>query len=92
MKSVLTGTYEKFFDTSRAQDRIVVYFGGHVRPMDGKVYLVPIEGDPDEPASLIPSTTFTRNSSCARRRRRWSSGTFAGSTPSAAGSGPEVSR
>lgn len=58
MKSVLTGIYEKFFDTTRAQDRILVYFGGHVRAMDGKVYLVPIEGDPDEPSSLIPLDDF----------------------------------
>lgn len=58
MKSVLTGTYEKFFDTSRDQDRILVYYGGHMLAKDGKAYLVPIEGDPDEPASLIPLDDF----------------------------------
>ncbi|MDB5306869.1 MAG: hypothetical protein JWO38_1071 [Gemmataceae bacterium] len=62
MKGVITGTYEKFFDTSRAQDRIIVYFGGHVlsRKKDDKdvTYLVPIEGDPDDEATLIPLDDF----------------------------------
>jgi len=61
-KSVLTGTYEKFFDTSRAQDRIVVYFGGHVLSKKvgdaDVVFLVPIEGDPDDEATLVPLADF----------------------------------
>lgn len=61
-KDVLTGTYEKFFDTSRGQDRIVVYFGGHVvtKKADDKTvtYLVPVEGDPDDAASLVPLDDF----------------------------------
>ena len=39
LKNVVMGTYEKFFDTSREQDRIVVYFGGHALEKDGKAYL-----------------------------------------------------
>ncbi|HEY3787359.1 MAG TPA: hypothetical protein VGL71_00835 [Urbifossiella sp.] len=58
MREVITGTYEKFFDTSRAQDRIVVYFGGHVLTLGGKTYIIPIEGDPDEPEKLIPLDDF----------------------------------
>lgn len=53
-KSVLNETFQKFFDTSRAQDRILVYFGGHAVEIDGKAYIVPIEGDTEEPESLIP--------------------------------------
>lgn len=58
MRDVLSGTYERFFDTSRAQDRIMVYFGGHVLSKEGKTYLVPIEGDPDEPEKLVPLDDF----------------------------------
>ena len=59
MKNVVMGTYERFFETSRAQDRIVVYFGGHALEKDGKAYIAPIEADLDEPeASLIPLSEF----------------------------------
>jgi hypothetical protein len=58
IKPVLTAAYEKFFDTSRAQDRIVVYFGGHALEKDGKAYLAPVEADPDEPETLIPVEAF----------------------------------
>jgi hypothetical protein len=59
MRNVVMGAYEQFFATSRAQDRIVVYFGGHALEKDGKSYIAPIEGDPDEPdASMIPLAEF----------------------------------
>jgi hypothetical protein len=57
-KDVLRGTYEKFFETSRGQDRIVVYFGGHAVEVGGKVYLAPIEGDLEDVSSLIPLDEF----------------------------------
>jgi hypothetical protein len=57
-KDVVRGTYEKFFETSRGQDRIVVYFGGHAVEVDGKVYLAPTEGDLDDVSSLIPLDEF----------------------------------
>src|SRR5262249_16391606 len=59
MKNVVTGAYEQFFNTSRPQDRIAVYFGGHALERDGKVYLAPVEGDPDDvEATLIPLADF----------------------------------
>jgi hypothetical protein len=59
MKNVVVGAYEQFFETSRAQDRIVVYFGGHVLEKDGKAYIAPIEGDPAEiEATMIPLSDF----------------------------------
>lgn len=59
MKNVVEGTYTQFFATSRGQDRIVVYFGGHALEKDGKAYLAPIEGDLDDPEpSLIPLSDF----------------------------------
>jgi hypothetical protein len=58
VKSVVKGAYERFFETSRPQDRIVVYFGGHAFEKDGKAYLVPIEGDTDDEATLLPVDEF----------------------------------
>ena len=58
MKSVLKTAYEKFFETSRKQDRIVVYFGGHALEKEGKAYLAPIEGDLDDASTLIPLDEF----------------------------------
>ncbi|MBY0514712.1 MAG: caspase family protein, partial [Gemmataceae bacterium] len=54
LKPVVVGAFEKFFETSRAQDRIIVYFGGHAAEKDGKAYLVPAEGDLEDVATLIP--------------------------------------
>jgi hypothetical protein len=66
MKNVVTGTYQQFFATSRPQDRIVFYFGGHALEMDGKAYIAPIEGDPDDPeATLIPlSDVYAKLATC----------------------------
>ncbi|MBN9523585.1 hypothetical protein J0H58_34585 [bacterium] len=62
MRSVILGAYKAFFETSRTQDRIVVYYGGHVvaKKTDDKdaAFLVPMEGDPDDAESLIPLADF----------------------------------
>lgn len=58
VRNVVMGAYEQFFATSRAQDRIVVYFGGHALEVNGQPYLAPIDGDPDDPDSLIPLADF----------------------------------
>ena len=58
LKPVVTAAYEKFFETSRPQDHVVVYFGGHAVEADGKAYLVPADGDPTDPATLIPLADF----------------------------------
>ena len=58
MKNVVMETYGHFFDTSRAQDRIVVYFGGHALEREGKAYIAPIEGDLDDMESFIPLEDF----------------------------------
>src|SRR4030095_6448731 len=52
-KDVLAKTLDAFCDTTRAQDRVVIYFGTHAVEKDGKAFVVPIDGDPDVPASLL---------------------------------------
>jgi hypothetical protein len=55
LKPVIEHAIGKFLETSRAQDRIVVFFAGHIAKDDkDAAYLVPIEGDLDDPKTLIP--------------------------------------
>jgi hypothetical protein len=54
LKPVVEGAIENFLKESRAQDRILVVFSGHAVEKDGEAYLVPIEGEFDEPTTLIP--------------------------------------
>jgi len=58
LKMVLEGTIEQFLTTSRAQDRIVIVFCGHILEKKGEAFLVPIEGDLDEIETLIPLKWF----------------------------------
>jgi hypothetical protein len=53
-KSVIQETLLKFLETSRAQDRIFVFFIGHAVEIGDDVFLVPIEGELDNAAGLIP--------------------------------------
>jgi hypothetical protein len=54
LKPIVTETFKQFLSTSRPQDHIVLYFGGHAVAKDGKGYLIPTEGDPNEVDTLIP--------------------------------------
>ena len=73
VKNVVAGAYERFFETSREQDRIVLYFGGHAIEKDGKAYLAPVEGEidgADWQKSLIPLDEFyARLKACKASRR-----------------------
>lgn len=58
LKPIVMDTYTQFLATSRGQDRVVIYFGGHAMAKEGKGYLIPTEGDPNEPDTLIPLEDF----------------------------------
>ncbi|MSR53734.1 MAG: hypothetical protein EXS09_10660 [Gemmataceae bacterium] len=58
LRMVLEGTIEQFLNTSRAQDRIVIVFCGHIMEVKGEAFIVPIEGELDEVATLIPLKWF----------------------------------
>jgi len=61
VKNVMVGAYERFFETSRDQDRIVIYFGGHAIEKDGKAYLAPVEGEIEGEGwqqTLVPLAEF----------------------------------
>jgi hypothetical protein len=61
MKNVVAGACERYFQTSREQDHIAIYFGGHVVEKDGKAYLSTVEGEIEGDGwqqSLIPLDEF----------------------------------
>jgi hypothetical protein len=57
-RAVIVDAFDRFFDTSTDQERIVVYFSGHALEVDGKAYLAPAEGDKNNPKTLIPLEEF----------------------------------
>lgn len=58
LRMVMEGAITSFTETSREQDRIIILYSGHAFEKDGKAYLIPLEGDMDEPESLIPLEWF----------------------------------
>ena len=57
-KEMITKTLDSFIATTRAQDRVVVYFGAHAIEKDGKAYLVPVEGDLSDVNTLVPVSSI----------------------------------
>ena len=54
LKPIIEQTITQFVQTSRAQDHIILIFVGHSLEIDGKPYLVPLEGDLEDAKTLIP--------------------------------------
>jgi hypothetical protein len=53
-KAVIETTIKDFCDSSRTQDRIIIFFTGHACDIDKDSFLIPIEATRDEPEKLIP--------------------------------------
>jgi hypothetical protein len=70
IKSVILDTLDSFLETSRKQDRIFVFFIGHSRELDGKAYLVPIEGELDDAKTLIPFKDILDRLAKSRARQK----------------------
>ncbi len=70
MKAVIEKTLTDFFDGSRAQDRLLIFFIGHAVELEDQVYLVPIEGELDNAATLLPLTwVFEQLKACKARQK-----------------------
>jgi hypothetical protein len=54
LKPVIENTLTGFLESSRTQDRVLVFFIGHAAEVGDEAYLVPIEGELDSAATLIP--------------------------------------
>jgi hypothetical protein len=69
-KTVIEQTLTKFLDTSRPQDRIMVFFVGHSVELEDKVYLAPIEGELDRAGTLIPlKWCYEQMAKCKARQK-----------------------
>ena len=52
-KTVVEAAIKDFCEGSRAQDRIMILWSGHACDIDGKTYLIPVEGDKDTKETCI---------------------------------------
>jgi hypothetical protein len=67
---VIKNAIAQFLNTSRPQDHIVVFFAGHVASTETDVFLVPIEGDLDDPKTLIPlAWVYEQMQKCPARQK-----------------------
>jgi hypothetical protein len=53
LKPIVQKAIEQLADTSREQDRVILLFAGHATMIDGKPYLVPLEGELGDASTLI---------------------------------------
>jgi hypothetical protein len=70
MKPIIEKTLTDFLDSSRAQDRIMVFFIGHAVLIGDDTYLVPIEGEMDNADTLIPlKWVYEQMAKCKARQK-----------------------
>jgi len=69
-KSVIEKTLTSFLDSSRPQDRILVFFFGHAVEVNDDVYLAPIEGELDQAETLIPLKWFYEKLAKCKARQK----------------------
>jgi hypothetical protein len=53
-RPAILAAVRSFCETSRRQDRVLLYFTGHAFEKDGKAYFAPIEGEPNDTRTLVP--------------------------------------
>lgn len=70
LKSIVESTVERFLESSRPQDRIVIVFVGHALDLEDEAYLVPIDGDLTEKKTLVPlKWLYDRIAACPARQK-----------------------
>jgi len=70
LKSVIEETIKNFLNTSRPQDRILLIWVGHTKEIDGKAYLMPLEGEFDNAQTLVPlSWVYEQLAACPCRQK-----------------------
>lgn len=69
-KPVVERALKSFLETSRPQDRVVVFFVGHAVEVGDEAYLVPIEGELDKADGLIPlKWVYQQLQACKARQK-----------------------
>lgn len=70
LRSAIQQMITNFLATTRKQDRILVFFIGHTREIDGKAYLVPLEGELDNAETLLPlAWVYEQLGKCEARQK-----------------------
>ncbi|MFN4261172.1 MAG: caspase domain-containing protein [Gemmataceae bacterium] len=70
MKVVIENAIQDFLKSSRKQDRLIVFFIGHAVEVDDEPYLVPLEGEMDNPETLIPlKWVYDQLKACPARQK-----------------------
>jgi hypothetical protein len=69
-KSVIEKTLTNFLDSSRPQDRILVFFIGHAVEVGEDAYLAPIEGELDRAETLLPLKWFYEQLAKCKARQK----------------------
>ncbi len=70
MKATIEETVAGFLDSSRAVDRIVLVFVGHLVELEGKGFLMPLDGEPEEADTLLAiGSLYEQLSKCPARQK-----------------------
>ncbi len=70
MKATIEESVAGFLDSSRPVDRIVLVFVGHLVELDGKGFLMPLDGEPEEADTLLAiGSLYERLSKCPARQK-----------------------
>src|SRR5262249_36928828 len=70
LKPLIEQTVTDFLNTSRAQDRVLVFFLGHYVEVGDEVFLVPLEGERENKETLIPLTwLYEKLAACKARQK-----------------------
>jgi hypothetical protein len=69
-KPVIERAISSFLETSRPQDRVLVFFVGHAVEIGDEAYLVPIEGELENAAGLVPlKWVYQQLQACKARQK-----------------------
>ena len=70
LRDTVVKAIRDFATTSRGQDRITLLFSGHAIDVEGVPYLVPLDGEPGDVASLVPvREVFEQLAACKARQK-----------------------
>jgi hypothetical protein len=70
VKKAVESTIASFLESSRPQDRILLFWIGHLTELDNTAYLVPLDGELNAKETLIPLTwVFDRLRACKARQK-----------------------
>ncbi len=71
LKPVIEQSIQRFVETSRKQDRIILLLCAHTVEIEGVPYVVPLEGDLTDPKTLIPLEWILKQLASCRAQQKW---------------------